>query len=131
MASRNPRIVAIGALALLLAGPARQAPAQPAPCLPSSSLTGRWLANDGGYYRVREVGSSVWWVGRDSATAGKTWTHAFQGTRSRDIITGTWVDVRGFGWGTLTVRATDTSKLTRVATNNPAYVPTLWDNHCA
>lgn len=134
MPSRIPRFVIVVAAPValaLLAGPAERLPAQPAVCLPASNLSGLWQANDGGFYRVREVGSTVWWVGRDGATRGKTWTHAFQGARAGDIITGTWVDVRGFGSGTLTVRATGTATMVRVASNNPGYVATLWDHHCA
>jgi hypothetical protein len=65
-------------------------PAQ-AMCAAATKLTGTWQANDGGTYTIRQVGNTVTWQGK-SRDGGKTWNHIFRGSRSGDIITGTWID---------------------------------------
>jgi hypothetical protein len=65
-------------------------PAQ-AICAAPTTLTGVWYANDGGTYHVRQTGNIVTWRGA-SKDNGKTWNHIFRGTRTGNIITGTWAD---------------------------------------
>jgi hypothetical protein len=65
-------------------------PAQ-ALCAAPTTLTGVWHANDGGTYTVQESGKYISWRGK-SRDNGKTWNHIFRGTRSGNIITGTWAD---------------------------------------
>jgi len=95
------------------------APAQGPPlillCKSSTNLTGRWVGNDGGTYRVREVGNTVWWVGM-SGDDGKSWTHAYRGLRAGGNVSGRWADVNGpMGSGVLNVRQTDGTHLVRTA----------------
>src|SRR6185295_5179128 len=82
-----------------------------ASCIDPATLNNRlWMGNDGGTYRVRDIGRpplhgrprprSIWWVGT-SADNGKTFINIFKGSRRGNVITGEWSDVRGAGRGTL------------------------------
>ena len=59
---------------------------------PAVSLTGRWSANDGGTYYLRQVGSELWWYGQ-SGDGGQSWSNVYQGTIQGEQITGSWADV--------------------------------------
>jgi hypothetical protein len=50
------------------------------------ALTGTWLAEDG-RYRLRQIGSCLWWVGNAKST------NAFFGSVFKSTATGTWADV--------------------------------------
>ncbi|UBV42372.1 hypothetical protein LAJ19_12170 [Deinococcus taeanensis] len=80
-------------------------------CAAPPDLNGVWRANDGGTYYVRQAGTQVWWVGLSSDN-GKTWTNVFHGTRSGNVVKGTWADVpRGNvrSGGTLTLNIAGTT----------------------
>jgi hypothetical protein len=73
-------------------------------------LTGTWTSETRGTYYVRQVGTTVWWVGR-SQDGGASYTNVFNGVRSGDQITGMWADVpagRNTGSGSLTLAITRT-----------------------
>lgn len=62
-------------------------------CGPRTQITGTWVADDGGTYRIRRIGSVVWWVG-ESGDQGQSFTNIFRGEIDGDIIKGEWLDVR-------------------------------------
>ena len=73
-------------------------------------LTGTWTSESQGTYYVRQVGTTVWWLGR-SQDGGTSYTNVFNGVRSGDQITGMWADVpagRTTGSGSLTLAITTT-----------------------
>lgn len=66
--------------------------------------TGVYNCDDGGRYYVRQIGNTVWWAGLGNDGTGDNFTNVFRGTRSGNVVSGTWVDVpRGVttGVGTL------------------------------
>src|SRR5262249_35851674 len=61
-----------------------------------TQLSGEWLSDDGGTYRVRRnAGNVIWWVG-ESSDGGRTFTNVFKGIYDprTNLITGDWSDVR-------------------------------------
>ena len=58
----------------------------------SVNLTGRWSANDGGTYYLRQLGNELWWYGQ-SGDGGQTWSNVYQGTIRGEQISGRWADV--------------------------------------
>lgn len=63
----------------------------------TGTVTGAWAANDQGTYYVRQVGTTVWWLGL-SRDRGGSFANVFHGTIQGDTITGDWADVP-MGWG--------------------------------
>lgn len=61
-------------------------------CEAPKTMTGTWKANDGGTYYVREAGTTIWWMG-ENKKAG--FTNVFRGTRSGNVVTGSWADIKG------------------------------------
>jgi len=58
----------------------------PAFCL--ADLTGRWSADDGGTYYLRQVGDILYWFGENSY-----WANVFYGRIEGNRIRGSWADV--------------------------------------
>ena len=58
----------------------------------SLNLTGRWSANDGGTYYLRQLGDQLWWYGQ-SGDGGATWSNVYQGVIRGEQISGRWADV--------------------------------------
>jgi hypothetical protein len=56
------------------------------------NLTGVWHGSDMGTYYVRQIGSTVWWLGL-SRDQGRSNANVFRGTISGSTIQGAWVDV--------------------------------------
>jgi len=82
----------------------RESKASPAAPL-QEDLTGTWTSENNGTYYVRQVGTTVWWVGQ-SRDGGITYTNVFNGSRNGDQITGFWADVpagKNTGSGSLTL----------------------------
>ena len=100
---------------------------RPIICLARPSLTGSWLANDGGTYRLRQVGNTIWWVGM-SGDDGKSWTHAFHGVRNGNVVNGRWADVNGpMGSGALTLQVRGNgTHLLRTAATGSGFSGTRW-----
>jgi len=93
------KVVARLATLLVLVG--TEAPARAAE---EMDLTGTWSADDGGTAYVRQVGTTVWWVGRSRA-GWEAATNVFRGTLKGDELSGEWADTpagRNRGAGTLT-----------------------------
>jgi hypothetical protein len=67
-------------------------PATPAPGSPAFNLTGRWSANDGGYYYLRQLGNELWWYGH-SGDGARTWTNVLYGRVQGNRVTAKWADV--------------------------------------
>ena len=94
----------------------------PGPAAPPdepSSLTGIWVANDGGAYFLRQVGDALWWAGLSSGLMhpGLQFCNVFHGSVTDSAVTGEWSDVpRGAtsGRGTLTLRPAGDNQLLRV-----------------
>ena len=57
----------------------------------SLNLTGRWSANDGGTYYLRQLGDQLWWYGQ-SGDGGATWSNVYQGVIRGEQISGRWAD---------------------------------------
>ena len=58
-------------------------------------LTGRWVANDGAKYYLRQIGNYVWWIGSDKFN-GEGFTNVFHGYRTdsnNKVLWGSWQDV--------------------------------------
>lgn len=86
-----------------------------AQCSAPRDMNGVWRANDGGTYYVRQLGNQIWWLGM-SADGGRSWTNVFHGTKTGNVVQGTWADVprgsiRSGGSMNLQVQATPTSVL--------------------
>lgn len=62
--------------------------------LPTSdvNLSGVWHGSDMATYYVRQLGTSVWWLGL-SRDQGRTNANVFHGTMSGQTIQGQWVDI--------------------------------------
>jgi hypothetical protein len=111
---------------VLLAASAVPVHAQDARCT-SPDLSGDWAASDGGTYRLRANGSTLWWVGT-SGDDGKSWTNVFRGTRSGDVVEGEWVDVRGHGGnGVLVLKISGTTLMEKVDGSGSPFGGTRWD----
>ena len=73
---------------------------------PSSALadlTGKWDANDGGAYYLRQIGNQLHWYGERFPTHTR-WSNVFQGNINGNRIEGSWADVpkgHASGSGTL------------------------------
>jgi hypothetical protein len=63
------------------------------------TLTGVWSADDAGTYYVRQLGTTVWWLGlspdESPAYSNKpqTFANVFQGTMQNGQLVGTWADI--------------------------------------
>lgn len=65
------------------------------------NLTGKWFANDGGTYFIRQIGNTIWWVGASKLQEGTTWANVLRGTiyfppvnnTKIPYIEGNWQDV--------------------------------------
>ena len=82
----------------------------------SVNLTGRWRANDGGIYYVKQYGNEVWWYGQ-SGDRGVSWTNVFHGYINGNRIEGSWTDVpkgRIRQHGQMTLRIISNRKLKAV-----------------
>ena len=84
---------------------AAAAPAQAQCSAPGPDLSGVWQGNDGGTYRVSQVGNEVFWVGT-SRDGGRSFINVYHGTRDGSDIHGAWADVggRAHSGGTLALR---------------------------
>ncbi|MBQ1498955.1 MAG: hypothetical protein IIZ38_11635 [Sphingomonas sp.] len=102
-----------------------------AQCIAPATINGIWKANDGGTYRLRAVGTTIWWVGM-SADNGKSWTHAFKGTRSGNLINGSWADVRGNigGAGTLKLQISGTTFMKKLSGTGSGFGGSSWSRPC-
>lgn len=58
----------------------------------AQDLTGRWSANDGGTYYIRQVGNELWWYGQ-SSDGGSSWTNVLHATVQGNRAVGRWSDV--------------------------------------
>ena len=94
-------------LAVSVSSELKASPAEPL----QEDLTGTWTSETSGTYYVRQVGTTVWWVGQ-SQDGGNSYTNVFNGSRNGDQITGFWADVpagRNTGSGSLTLSISRTS----------------------
>src|SRR3989442_10140550 len=55
-------------------------------------LTGRWSANDGGTYCIRQLGNELWWYGQGS-DGGNNWSNVLHATLQGNRAVGRWADV--------------------------------------
>jgi hypothetical protein len=96
-------------------------------CAAPKNVSGTWTSNDGGTYRLHVVGDTVWWVGM-SGDGGSTWTNAFKGIRSGNIIDGEWADVRGAAWGhgTMKLRISGTTSMERIGGTGSGFGGSRW-----
>ncbi len=74
---------------------------------PLALLTGVWASDDAGTYYLRQVDTTVWWLGM-STDEGQTFANVFKGTLQNGQISGTWADIplgKTTNSGALTVTA--------------------------
>src|SRR5215467_112296 len=95
-----------------------------------ASLTGTWMANDGGMYFLRQIGDSLWWLGLSGGLLhpGLQFCNVFHASVTGSVVTGEWSDVpRGAasGRGTLTLRPAGEDQLLRVAESG-GYGASIW-----
>ncbi len=58
------------------------------------NLTGRWYADDGGYYYVRQINNSIIWFGERNFSSGNpSWSNIAFGSRFGNTLWLDWVDV--------------------------------------
>jgi hypothetical protein len=80
-------------------------------------LSGVYKSNDNGFYYVRQVGGTVYWLGM-SADGGKTFTNVYHGFIQGNFILGTWADVpygTTHNSGTLNLKITGPNTFSRLA----------------
>ena len=95
-----------------------------------ASLTGTWMANDGGMYFLRQIGNTLWWLGLSGGLLhpGLQFCNVFHASVSGSAVTGEWSDVpRGAtsSRGTLTLRPAGEDQLLRVAESG-GYGASIW-----
>ncbi len=59
---------------------------------PLALLSGVWSSDDAGTYYVRQIGSTVWWLGL-SVDEGQTFANVFRGTLQNNRVSGSWADI--------------------------------------
>lgn len=123
MTNLVPKSIALAGLVLLAAS---AAPVH-AQCEAPKYFSGDWEANDGGTYHIRNIGSTIWWVGM-SGDDGRSWTNVFKGTLNGNIIDGEWADVRGKSWGkgTLKLRISGTSYMEKIRGTGSGFGGSRW-----
>jgi len=95
-----------------------------------ASLTGTWMANDGGMYFLRQIGDTLWWLGLSAGLLhpGLQFCNVFHASVTGSAVTGDWSDVpRGAAScrGTLTLRPAGEDQLLRVAESG-GYGASIW-----
>ncbi len=95
-----------------------------------ASLTGTWMANDGGMYFLRQIADTLWWLGLSDGLLhpGLQFCNVFHGSVTGSAVTGEWSDVpRGAtsGRGTLALRPAGEDQLLRV-TESGGYAASIW-----
>ena len=57
-----------------------------------ASLTGTWMANDGGMYFLRQIGDTLWWLGLSGGLLhpGLQFCNVFHGSVTASAVTGEW-----------------------------------------
>jgi len=95
-----------------------------------ASLTGTWVANDGGMYFLRQIGDALWWLGLSGGLLhpGLQFCNVFHASVTASAVTGEWSDVpRGAtsGRGTLTLRPAGEDQLLRIAESG-GYGASIW-----
>jgi hypothetical protein len=95
-----------------------------------ASLTGTWMANDGGMYFLRQIADTLWWLGLSGGLLhpGLQFCNVFHGSVTGSAVTGEWSDVpRGAtsGRGTLTIRPAGEDQLLLVAESG-GYGASIW-----
>jgi hypothetical protein len=95
-----------------------------------ASLTGTWMANDGGMYFLRQIGDTLWWLGLSGGLfhPGLQFCNVFHASVTGSAVTGEWSDVpRGATScrGTLTLRPAGEDQLLRVAESG-GYGASIW-----
>jgi hypothetical protein len=69
---------------------------------PGFDLTGVWSGDDGANYEIRQIRNEVWWFGEHP----QGWANVAYGTfDARGLLIVKWADIRGTGYGTLTLKA--------------------------
>jgi hypothetical protein len=61
-------------------------------------LTGAWSVDGHGIYFIRQVGDSVWWMGKSglgepTERSGQDWANVFEGEMTGNTVKGTYVDL--------------------------------------
>ncbi|MEX0790623.1 MAG: hypothetical protein WD178_07610 [Actinomycetota bacterium] len=93
----------------------------------AADLTGLWQDNSGADYRIRQLGTTVYWS--MDATAVGSYANVFVGTIDGATITGSWVDLPGspdLGGGDMTLRIDSPNHLVKVRESPCCYGAQEW-----
>ena len=89
-----------------------------------AQLTGEWNSDNGGCYKIRQIGTQIYWSMSDQPRV----INVFSGVVAGNTITGTWADLPGGnlqGSGTLALRIETPDKLVKIdQTGN--YLGSVW-----
>ena len=106
------------------------------PCDPND-LTGKWSANDGATYFIRQIGNKLWWFGALSLQEGTGFSNVFHGQLYAEgaagpYIYGDWQDVpfgnnRGYGQLVITL---DPSGQKLFKSSGEGFSATEWTKNC-
>lgn len=111
----------VGVVGSAPAGQAR--PAETIACSSTAtskvSLTGTWMGSDRATYRIRQVGTCVWWAAR---------TNAFFGTVSStgSTVFGLWASLNSGGNGSLILTVKNAASLSRRASTG-GFPASTWE----
>jgi hypothetical protein len=105
-------------------------PPEPSPPpAPAINLTGKWKANDGGTYYLRQVGNQVWWYGEYTPTS-PPWSNVYRGTIVNGTeIWGSWADVpKGYilGSGDMKLRIESKNRIVAISKTGSGFGGSIW-----
>jgi hypothetical protein len=93
-------IFLIASLILIAVKPISGQPTSVMTTCDPKNLTGKWTANDGATYFIRQIGNEIWWFGARSLQEGTPFSNVFHGSIGNyggwwpgTAFTGYWKDV--------------------------------------
>ena len=90
-------------------------------------LTGVWNCDDGGWYYIRQLGTTVWWYGEHDANS-PDWSNVMRGTISGSTINADWTDVpKGsiMQYGTLNLNIESNDRISAVSKTG-GFAGSIW-----
>lgn len=104
----------------------------PPPPVPAVNLTGKWQANDGGSYYIRQIGSQIWWYGEYTPNS-PPWSNVFRGNLYNNgttkQISGSWADVpKGYiaGSGEMVLKVESSKKIVAISKTGSGFGGSVW-----
>jgi len=78
-----------------------------------AQLTGEWMDDNGGCYKIREVNNTIYW----SMDASPKVINVFMGYLAGNVIAGSWADIPGgniMGNGTISLRVESNNRMVKI-----------------